>query len=797
MGTDCLIIGFNEENFGSYVDMVRSMGTASGAYQDVALAFVEFEGRPMRSMDMLNRFYFEGRQAGGRPFSNVDFLWPVVMYLGTFLHRRGFTFDYVNLFHLEKEKLREKLQRDEILTVAITTTLYVSPSPILEIIEFIRRYNGQVKIVVGGPHISNQTKTSDREPLLRLYKYLGADFYVDCQEGEQALANLLKALKSCGSLDEVDNIAYRSGDSYVITRHSTESNSLEENIVDYGLFPREELGQLVSLRTAKSCPFSCAFCGFPQRAGQYTYMSVDMVEKELNALKELGVTTLTFLDDTFNVPKRRFRELLQMMIRNEYGFKWNSFYRCDHGDEETIRLMGESGCEGVFLGIESGSDAMLKLMNKTAHRADYLKSIPWLREAGIVTYASLIFGFPGETYETIAETLDLVETAAPTFYRTQLWYADPTTPIWNRRHEVGLKGSAFNWEHYTMDTAAACDLIEKAFLAVENSVWLPQAGFEEWSVFYLQRRDMSLERICTFLKCFNALIRERLLDPSLTEHDPRLIEALRVSCRFDEPELPDMRAVEEVSGSRYKRAQEFWIGRLSEGPVESPLESLLAVEAGAGPVNETWRRSEIPVGKEWEQTPEGVLAAVGTLLLRLSARQEVTVVADLGGEESFPLTLHPRWDIRFREFARETAAALAEAASNRRYGFHLLTNPQRLAELGRSLPAPDVGFVHCVGSCEETPFARLAEKHPEIRAGLRVVFGLDGEAESRRVLLWYRSSCLRPEAPGQLVEHLAEILRQAGREPEVLLDAFSLGGTVPTRKSLSAVASHASAAFDF
>jgi anaerobic magnesium-protoporphyrin IX monomethyl ester cyclase len=797
MSTDCLVIGFNEEDFAGYVEMVKSMGASSGAYQDLSLAFVEYEGKPMRSMDLLNLFHFEGRP-GGRPFSNVDFMWPVVLYLSTFLHRRGFTYDYVNLFHLEKERLREKLEREEILTVAITTTLYVSPSPILEIVSFIRRYNDRVKIVVGGPYVSNQAKTADLEPVQRLYKYLGADVYVDCQEGEQALVNLLTAIKSGRSLDEVDNISYRSGDTYVITRRSTESNALEENMVDYSLFSREELGPMVSLRTAKSCPFSCAFCGFPQRAGQYTYMSVEMVEKELNALRDLGVTTLTFLDDTFNVPKRRFRELLQMMIRNEYGFKWNSFYRSDHGDEETIRLMGESGCEGVFLGVESGSDTMLKLMNKTSRRANYLTAIPLLRQAGISTYASLIVGFPGETHETVRETLDLLEEARPTFYRTQLWYADPATPIWNRRHEVGLKGSAFNWEHHSMDTATACDLIEKAFLYVQSSIWLPQAGFEQWSTFYLQRRGMPLDRVCAFLKCFNALVRERLLNPSLTAHDPRLIEALRLSCRFDEPAEPDLGAVEELSGARYQAAQELWIGGLSEGPPESALQNLLVAEPGVEAADEAWKMLAVPGHLGREPFPEVLLAAIGALMLRLSARQEMTVVTCLDDGEIFPVTLHPRWDIGFQEFTRQTGAVLARAAENPRYGLHLLTNPRRLAEFGRSCPVLDVGFVRSAGPVPATPLAGLERAHPEIRAGLRLVFGLAGDAEDPRVFVGYRPGVLRPEAPGLLAAHLAEILEQASRQPGVLLEALSLGGAaVPAHPSKSAVESHASAAFDF
>lgn len=74
-------------------------------------------------------------------------------------------------------------------------------------------------------------------------------------------------------------------------------------------------------------------------------MSVACVERELDAIKAAGTAThLYFMDDTFNVPKKRFQEILRMMIRNQYNFKWKSFYRSDHGDEETIALMQESGC---------------------------------------------------------------------------------------------------------------------------------------------------------------------------------------------------------------------------------------------------------------------------------------------------------------------------------------------------------------------------------------------------------------------------------------------------------------------
>ena len=530
---DCLLIGFNDSNFENYVQMVKAMGVDSGSYRDLKLAFVEYENKPYRSMDLLNLFHSHDAAGNQKIFHNADFLWPVITYLSTFLGRRGFSYDYVNLFQLEQEKLISKLTQNDIRTIVITTTLYVSIHPLLEILSFIKKYNTSAKIIVGGPYIYNQAKDAEETTIQRLFKFIDADYYVMSPEGENELVGILGALKSNASLDTVANIAYRNGKDFVFTAPLAVSSSLEENKVDYSLFPREDFGQFVTLRTAKSCPFACAFCGFPQRAGKYTYMGIGHVEQELDAIRDIGtVTTLTFIDDTFNVPKGRFKELLRMMIKNNYGFKWNSFFRSDHADEETIELMGQAGCEGVFLGVESGSDEMLQRMNKTARQRHYAKAIPLLKAAGIMTYASLIIGFPGETLETVQETINFVETARPDFFRAQLWYCDPTTPIWKQREKYGIKGSAFQWSHDTMDAHTACDLIDNMFLSVRNAHWLPQYGFEPWSIYYLQRMGMTRQQVKTFVQSFNDLIKQDLLHPEQKEIDPLLLERFKASCQF-------------------------------------------------------------------------------------------------------------------------------------------------------------------------------------------------------------------------------------------------------------------------
>lgn len=805
MKTDCLIIGFNDYPFEDYVTMVRSMGENSGAFQDLNLAFVEYEGRPYHAMGLLNRFYFENKSGPQRRLHNADFLWPTITYLGTYLWRRGLSFDYINLFQFEKERLKEKLLNDDILSVAITTTLYVSPHPILEIIAFIRQYNDRVKIVLGGPYVQNQTRMLDADRVQELLTYLGADFYVSSSEGELALVNIIRALRQGSSFDAIDNIAYRTATGYTLTAVSAERNPLEENMVNYALFPKEVIGEFVSTTTSKSCPFSCSFCGFPQRAGEYTYLSVDRVEQELNALRDLGtVTTLTFLDDTFNVPRPRFREILRMMIRNNYGFKWNSFYRSDHGDAETIELMAKAGCEGVFLGVESGSDAMLKRMNKTARRKHYLQAVPLLNAAGISTHASVIIGFPGETLDTVAETISLIEEARPETYRAQLWYCDPITPIWDQRADYQIAGSAFSWSHATMDYQTAADLVDRMFVCIENSIWMPQAGFEPWSLFYLQRKGMTLEQIKTYLRYFNTAVKQKLLAKGKTDLPPELVEGLRRSAQFDRGAAPDARPIEIYSGARYMAAETYWVEEFKGCNGASQLEKIGGTPSAGDPA---WTVARLDLSQailDSLQSRSGAevmslsLAAYSALLSRLSGEEETVILAAPQADgELVPLRLYPAWDSRFSEFAPQVERKLQEALEHGAYGLGILTNPLRLAPFGGTCPLFDAGFVFSGERGEIGPAVvdEILHTHPKLREHLGLILEVVAHRGRAEMQLIYSKNALAPHVVEAMALYLAQILEEVLTDPDARLGELMLGAEKQTL--LSPLESDASEAFVF
>lgn len=528
---DCLLIGQNEMDFTEHEASVRKMGIHSGAYRNLNKNFIRIDHKLYPVSDAFNLFYRSGnRNPEVKPLKLGETFSAAIAYLGTYLHRRGFTFDYVNCFQEEKEELSNKLAQETIRTIAIITTLYVSPFPIYEIMNVIKKYNQEAKIVIGGPFISTQARTLNAMELEYLFKSIDADFYVNSPQGEAALVRIIEALENNLPVDHINNIYYKTGNGYASTPIQPEQDQLSENMVNWELFSHR-VGEYVDLRTSISCPFKCTFCGFPEHAGKFQNVGVEKIERELNQLQQIeSVKYLNFIDDTFNVPQKRFKDILRMMIKNRYDFKWQSHFRCQFADREMIELMKESGCIAVFLGLESGNNRILKNMNKAAAVEKYLEGIALLKEYGMVTHGSFIVGFPGETEKTVMDSIQLIEESGIDFYRSQLWYCETITPIWKERETYKIKGSQYEWTHETMDAKTAADLVDKMFLSIDTSVWVPQYHFEFYHLVHLLQREIPIETVNAFLTGFNNGVREKLLNPNQKMVSSDVIREIKRAC---------------------------------------------------------------------------------------------------------------------------------------------------------------------------------------------------------------------------------------------------------------------------
>ena len=518
---DCFILGHNEMPFEEYEKSVRSMGTDSGAYRDLEKSILTYNGVVYPITDFINLFGEQEKKTEEEyaPFNMLETFSNTIAYLGTFLDKNGYTFDYVNSFLDGKDYFIEQLEAGNIRSVAITTTLYVSMWPIMDIMKVIKKHNKHnAKIFVGGPFVSTQVRTHSEEDTQYIFQTIGADVYVNSSQGEATLVKLMKAFDNEMELKDVPNIhLFDEQGKYTITTVELEDNNLSDNAPDWSLF-KDQLKKHAAVRTAISCPYKCSFCGFPEHAGKYQTTDIPPVIHELKKLLETQtVKSVHFVDDTFNIPKERFKNLLKEIIREKLDFKWHSYYRCQFADEESIQLMKESGCEGVFLGIESGSDRILKNMDKAATIAHYYRGIDLLKKHGIATFGSFIVGFPGETEETVRESVSFIENSGLDFYRTQLWYLEPITPIWRQKEKYGIEGQGFEWKHHTMNTKQAADIVDENFLEIKNSIWLPQYNFDFDNLLHLLHRGWNLDQIKEFIQIFNLGIREKLLNPNQKE----------------------------------------------------------------------------------------------------------------------------------------------------------------------------------------------------------------------------------------------------------------------------------------
>lgn len=512
---DCVVIGYHEvESTELSDDLVQDLRDLPAPIRVLLRSQLRVGERMLPYLDALSYWHHAPRRQQGEAEGSVYSVAEVpslgTLYLVNYLRKRGHAVDFVNSFTYEQEKLADLLAQDP-LAVAITTTFYMVPGPVIDIVRFLRAHNPSTTIIVGGPLIDNYSRALEPDSLRRAFDRMGADVYIWESQGEATLHQVVDTLRKGQPLDHVPNVFHRSAGAWSLTARKPENNDLNECAMDWESFDPSELGTTVSARTARSCAFNCAFCDYPARAGALAFADVATVERELEALVRRGVRRVAFIDDTFNVPMSRFLDLCRMMQRRDFGLEWFSYFRCGNAKDEAIYdLMVDSGCRGVLLGIESGDDRVLKNMDKRATTADYRFGIEQLKKRGVFMHASIVVGFPAETRDTIRNTIKFLNETGPDTFTLNLWYYLHSTPIHQRAAAAGLSGEGFNWKHATMTALEALDNAEEMFDAVTVPAWMPVNGLDFWGVPYLLGKGMAKDQVVQFLRLAKELTPFRL-----------------------------------------------------------------------------------------------------------------------------------------------------------------------------------------------------------------------------------------------------------------------------------------------
>ncbi len=264
-------------------------------------------------------------------------------------------------------------------------------------------------LVAGGP-----SPTCDPE------EFLGAFDVVVRGEGERTMVELLAALESRGDLAAVPGVVTQTRvDAAGAAAVLAPARPFADD-VDALPFPARDLlpneayladgrrrfgASVTTVMSTRGCPFACDFCSNVVFGRSYRARAPRSVVDEAEQALALGYERISFADDVFTLEPGRVAAVCDEIERRGLRFAWECLGRVDGFDAETAHHLRAAGCDRVFFGIESGVDAVLRLMNKRTTVEQARNAVLTARAAGLRVGAFFILCYPGETDETVLRTL--------------------------------------------------------------------------------------------------------------------------------------------------------------------------------------------------------------------------------------------------------------------------------------------------------------------------------------------------------------------------------------------------------
>lgn len=209
-------------------------------------------------------------------------------------------------------------------------------------------------------------------------------------------------------------------------------------------------GPYTFVLTSRGCPAGCRYCiKHVTYQASVRHRSPEHVLQEMYMLKELGMHHIHFEADLFTVKKEFVHDLCNAIIKDGIKLQWSCNSRVDFVDEPELQLMRKAGCFMVAWGLESGSEAVLKRARKGTTVQRIQETIAASHRAGIMNWGYFIIGLPGETAETIQQTIALSKRLPVDIALFHIATPYPGTPFYYEAVENGWIDMD-RWEDYDM-----------------------------------------------------------------------------------------------------------------------------------------------------------------------------------------------------------------------------------------------------------------------------------------------------------------------------------------------------------
>jgi anaerobic magnesium-protoporphyrin IX monomethyl ester cyclase len=403
-----------------------------------------------------------------------------IAYLGAVLEKNGYSVDVIDCQaqKIAHNSFEHEIGKHQPKVVGITSTTLTYKSA-LKIAATAKQVHPDCVTILGGCHATFwDYKALEECPQLDM---------VVRKEGEYTLLEIVNRLKENRHIDDV--LGTTCWKNKKIIRN--EDRPYIENLDDLP-FPAHHLLPLKRLRkqgkvifpltTSRGCVYWCNFCTAVRMFGRrYRMRNPKNVVDEIQFLnKKYGATQFTFSDDTFTVDQARVRKICEDVRNRRLEVQWDCETRVDMVTRDLLKEMKKAGCIAVWFGVESGCQNVLDSMEKDVNLAQTRRAFKWAHEAGLMTIASVILGFPGETKDTVLKTVKFVEELNPDDVGYHIATPYPGTPMYDFVKENGwLKITDFD----RYDTATP--VFESPTLSMKDLAEIREKAYQR---FYLRPR---------------------------------------------------------------------------------------------------------------------------------------------------------------------------------------------------------------------------------------------------------------------------------------------------------------------
>ena len=336
----------------------------------------------------------------------------------------------------------QSLRPDLVGITAITHNLV----GVREVARVVKENLPSVPTVMGGPHVG---AFPDEAALLP-----GIDYAIE-GEGERSLLLLANALEDDGAVEAVPGLSSRQ------LAAPTPPAIFEANLDGLATPARDlvrtedyfyVLGKRATFATiiaSRGCPFKCIFCSTP-RGGYRTRSPANIVD-EIEQCLASGAEEIHFVDDTFNLGRRRLAEISEEILRRKVQVRWSFRGRADGIDAEGAALARRAGCIRMHLGVETGTAEGLELLRKGVTMEQIEQAVQLARENHIVSVAYFIIGCPHERSERdVLETIRFAVRLGPDFAMFNILAIYPGTELFDMAVARGLLRADF-WTGFALD----------------------------------------------------------------------------------------------------------------------------------------------------------------------------------------------------------------------------------------------------------------------------------------------------------------------------------------------------------